>query len=115
MYVVAVEGAVMVLGFAVGPSAQAEKTNCVPPVPACGVANETIQDEPEVHGCVEGVVPPVPQPVPVTVKESPVGEEVIVTPAVVAAKFAVTDCGALIVTVVEALLAEATGPVQLEN
>ncbi len=72
-----------VLGFVVGPSAQPEKTYCVPVAPAWGLANETMQEEPLVHCWVEGVVPPVPQPVPDTVNDRFVGKEVIVTSTVV--------------------------------
>ena len=48
---------------------------------------------------------------PFSLKETPLGT-LIVTPSS-AAKLAVTDCGALIVTVVEAEVEEATEPVQL--
>jgi hypothetical protein len=91
------------------------KAYCVPAVPACGVAKVTVHELPAVQVSVFGVVKPVPaeQPVPLTPKVKPVGDEVMVA---CGAKLATTDSAALMVIVVAALLELATVlPVQLVN
>jgi hypothetical protein len=52
---------------------------------------------------------------PSTLTANPAGVVLMVTPTLFTAKFAVTLSGPLMVTLVEALLALATGPVQFAN
>ena len=81
----------------------------VPPEP-CGVVVAIVWFDPGVQLNVCGAVYVVPS----TIMLSPAGEVCTVIPAF-AVKFAVTLTGADIVTVVAALLALATGPVQFAN
>ena len=81
---------------------------CVPVPKDCGEVVKSVY----CPGANETVCDPV-YCMPFSLKETPLGT-LIVTPSS-AAKLAVTDCGALIVTVVEAEVEEATEPVQLLN
>ena len=92
------------------PSLHPVNTYCVPVVPGCVVATEIVC-VPVVRFNVCGAVCGAP---PSTLNCLPVGIVCMVTPPG-SAKFAITACGALIVTVVEELLGLATPPLQLVN
>ena len=105
--VVGEDGAVIVRGSVVGPSAHALKTYCVPVAPACVAAKVTMQLLFGVQASVCGVVTleTGEQPVPLTLKVRLDGDEAMVTCGI---KLAVTDSGAFMVMVVDALEGLAT-------
>ena len=84
----------------------------MPTAPACGVLVAIVCWLPACKNTATGVICDGP---PSTLTANPDGEVLRVTLTLFTTKFAVTLSAALIVTLVEALLGFATGPLQLEN
>jgi hypothetical protein len=93
-------------------SDQLTKVYWVPVVGVCGEVVAIVCWLPTCQLTLTGAADAVP---PSTLTSKPVGEVLMMMLALLAAKLAVTDSGALMVTVVDALVLLATGPVQLEK